>query len=232
MMVQCLTSQDLVEQVQRQLLPLADSERAPGMAAYMKGHFGFLGIGAPARRGACAVLIREAKVLDGAQLLEAAQQLWQLEAREYQYVAVDLLARQHKKLGIDDVPALLALVQSKSWWDSVDGLAGVIGDVLLAVAKKGGDAHATMDAALLHVDFWVQRIALLHQLGWREQVDKDRLARYCLHLAGEKEFFVRKAIGWALRDYAWHEPEWVRQFLVAHKEKLSGLSVREAGKHL
>jgi 3-methyladenine DNA glycosylase AlkD len=223
---------DFLKQAQTVLAPLADSARAGPMAAYMKDHFVFFGIAAPARRAACAPLLRSASGLDSGALLGVAQQLWRMEQREYQYLAVDLLARYHKKLGLADVPALMALVQSKPWWDGVDGLAGVIGDVLKAAKMKGEAAQECMDTALMSTDFWVQRIALLHQLGWREQLDTRRLACYCLYLAAEKEFFIRKATGWALRDYARHDPDWVRQFLLEHKEKLSGLSYREAAKHL
>ena len=227
-----MTGQEFLAQAQSVLAPLADPARAVAMAAYMKHHFAFFGIASPARRAACKPLLRAASGLDGAALLDLAQQLWRMEEREYQYLALDLLARHHKKLGLEDVPALMALVQSKSWWDGVDGLAGVIGDVLRLAKMRGEAAQDGMDTALLNQDFWVQRIALLHQLGWREQVDTRRLACYCLYLAAEKEFFIRKAIGWALRDYAHYDPAWVRQFLLEHKEKLSGLSYREAGKHL
>ena len=149
--------------------------------------------------------------------------------REYQYVAIDLLAKYEKKLSTEHLPALLALVQQKSWWDSVDGLAGVVGDVVRREPELG---QAQMDEALHHPNLWVRRVAMLHQLGWRAQVDAQRLFAYALHLAPEKDFFIRKAIGWALRDYARHDPQAVRGFLDAQGEKLSLLSVREAAKHL
>jgi 3-methyladenine DNA glycosylase AlkD len=89
-----------------------------------------------------------------------------------------------------------------------------------------------MDACLVHPHLWVRRVAMLHQLGWREQTDPERLLRYALTLAPEKDFFIRKAIGWALRDHARTQPDAVRDFLASHADQLSGLTRREAGKHL
>jgi 3-methyladenine DNA glycosylase AlkD len=123
------------------------------------------------------------------------------------------------------LPALIALARNKSWWDSVDAIAAVVGDVL-----RG--KHDMMDEALADADFWVRRIALLHQLGWRERTDAQLLFRYTLACAHEREFFIQKAIGWALRDYAWHAPEAVRGFLAGPGSSLAALSRREAAKHL
>jgi 3-methyladenine DNA glycosylase AlkD len=89
-----------------------------------------------------------------------------------------------------------------------------------------------MDACLRHENLWVRRVAMLHQLGWKAQTDEARLLRYALTLATETDFFIRKAIGWALRDYARTKPETVRSFLAEHAKLLSGLTRREAGKHL
>jgi 3-methyladenine DNA glycosylase AlkD len=93
-------------------------------------------------------------------------------------------------------------------------------------------AHNGMDAALAHENIWVRRTALLHQLDWRDKVDTNRLFNYALTLSHEKEFFIQKAIGWALRDYARHDPEAVRAFTLKEKPRLSALSFREANKHL
>ncbi len=195
------------------------------MQAYMRDQFEFLGIATPQRRLAIRPLLRSLKGCDAEQLLIHAQALWRLPQREYQYAALDMLAVHHKEFDTAHIPALLALVREKSWWDTVDGLAGIIGDVL-------DYTHVEMDAALAHENFWMRRIALLHQLGWRERVDADRLYSYVLTLAHEKEFFIQKAIGWALRDYARHAPQQVRAFTELHKNRLAPLSYREANKHL
>lgn len=89
-----------------------------------------------------------------------------------------------------------------------------------------------MDDCLAHTHLWVRRVAMLHQLGWKAHTDQHRLFRYALALASEKDFFIRKAIGWALRDHARHQPDAVRAFLAQHAQHLSDLTRREAGKHL
>ena len=89
-----------------------------------------------------------------------------------------------------------------------------------------------MDQLIEADDFWLRRVAILHQLAWKDKTDQARLFRYCLQCASESEFFIRKAIGWALRQYARAEPDAVRTFLKKHSNTLSGLSLREAGKHL
>lgn len=218
------------EQVCRALLALADPQRAPAMQAYMRGQFEFFGIPTLVRRQAVAALVRPRQT--AGELLANAKALWAMPERECQYVAVDLLARQHRTLGMGDIPAILDLVQTKSWWDSVDGLAGVVGDVVHAARIADTSAQRAMDAALRHDNLWVRRIAMLHQLGWRGDTDRERLFCYALSLAGEADFFIRKAIGWALRDFARHEPRVVVDFLNGAGRGLSPLSRREAGKHL
>jgi 3-methyladenine DNA glycosylase AlkD len=208
--------------------PLANDSAAIAMRAYQRDQFEFLGVAAPARRAATMPLIKALKPANAEFLIAEAQGLWNLSQREYQYIAVDLLARHVKVLTGVDIPALLSLAQQKSWWDTVDGLVKVIG----AIAKADKAQQSQMDAALLHPDFWIRRIAMLHQLGWKSETDLTRLQNYAKQLAPETEFFIRKAIGWALREYAWHDPAAIRVFLAEMGDQLSPLSRREAGKHL
>ncbi|MEF2265830.1 DNA alkylation repair protein [Janthinobacterium sp. LS2A] len=209
----------------------AEPGRAAPMQAYMRDQFIFLGVAAPQRRLAARDLLAGLKGIDAATLLEHAQLLWQQPQREYQHVALDMLALHWRQLNIAHLPALLALARQRAWWDSVDGMAGIVGEVLQAEHQRGGDGHAHMDDALLHEDFWLRRIAMLHQLGWRADTGAGWLFGAALALAHEDEFFIRKAIGWALRDYARHAPEAVTAFANAHRQKLSALSYREALKH-
>jgi 3-methyladenine DNA glycosylase AlkD len=165
-------------------------------------------------------------------LLELADALWRLPEREFRYAAIDLLSKHHKKLDMSALPRLLALVQTDAWWDTVDGLAAVVSDLLLHALASQPEVQNCMDDCLLHHHLWVRRVAMLHQLGWKERTDTHRLYRYALTLAPENDFFIRKAIGWALRDHARTQPDAVRAFLLQHEEVLSGLTRREAGKHL
>ena len=214
--------------VRAALRPLKDKERAAGARAYMRGQFEYLGIGTPERRTAVAALIRGFKPATAEEIREAAMGLWAMREREYQYVAADLLMRHHATLTLDDLPWLLDLAQQKSWWDTVDCIVKVVGKI---VRRSGAKGIRAMDRAVHHKDLWVRRIAMLHQLGWRSECDTERLFRYAGLLATEKEFFIRKAIGWALRDYAWHDWRVVEKFLSASGAQFSGLTVREASKN-
>jgi 3-methyladenine DNA glycosylase AlkD len=216
--------------IEAALRALADAKEAGPMKAYMLGQFEFLGVRAGPRRDALKGLMKFSDSAD--ELLALAEALWRLPEREFRYVAVDLLAKHHKRLDTSALPRILQLVQTGSWWDTVDGLAGVVGDIWLRAKATQTDVQKRMDECLVHPDLWVRRVAMLHQLGWREQTDEHRLFRYALTLAPEKDFFIRKAIGWALRDHARTRPDAVRVFLVQHADRLSGLTLREAGKHL
>lgn len=220
-----------VSAVEHALIPLADEAKAQGMKAYLLNQFEFLGLAAPVRRAAVKA-IGKVKWQSSADLLAAAELLWQKPEREYRYTAIDLLRQHSTQFNVNDLPALQALLLQDAWWETVDGLSAVIAEVMHAAVQQNPNAAATMDVWLKHPSHWVRRSAMLHQLGWRLDTDTTRLFGYATKLAKEKEFFIRKAIGWALRDYARWNPQAVTDFLVEHRHTLSGLTVREAGKHL
>jgi len=222
--------EQLAAQIQHTLVALADPARAVAMRAYLRGQFPFLGIPTPARRAALKPLLKAD--FDRNRLLTVADVLWRLPEREYRYAAIDLLARHVGRLDLSAVAPLLALAQREPWWETVDGLAGIVGDVVRAARRNDPDAQATMDAALRHDCLWVRRIAMIHQLGWRLDTDTTRLFAYAEALAPEGDFFIRKAIGWALRDYARWNPQAVRDFVTAMGERLSPLSAREATRRI
>lgn len=221
---------EFFQQIQVALFAHAHTENAMHMRAYMRSQFDFLGIKTPLRR---QLLKDTGKISASAtELFQLAQALWQLPQREFHYVAIDVLAQHRKILTLEHIQDLLNLAQQQAWWDSVDGLAAVIGDVLFAARKNTPHAQVCMDHALHDSSMWIRRIAMTHQLGWRLQTDTQRLFSYAEQLAGEDEFFIRKAIGWALRDFAKWEPDLVRTFVSLHGGRLSPLTVREALKNL
>jgi 3-methyladenine DNA glycosylase AlkD len=194
------------------------------MRKYMRDRFPFLGIKSPERRALQRAAAIAKPPASGA-LLALAQRLWSLEEREYQYAACDLLSRHIKLCGADDLPALRTLIVTKSWWDTVDALAA---DCVGALVDRFPALVEDMDRWVQDANTWVARTAILHQLRFRDRTDEERLFRYCRSQSGHPDFFIRKAIGWALRQYSWVAPVAVADFVAANRDVLSPLSQREA----
>ena len=207
---------------------VADPVKAVPMARYMKDRFPFLGIPQPIFAAALKSLFRSSQFTDD-ELLEVAALLWAQNEREFHYAAVGLLSRHMRLLTPAVFPQLERFILEHSWWDTVDALASKVYGPLVGGHPQ---ARAQMDLYATHANFWLRRVALLYQLGYREQTDQTRLWRYCLESAQEPEFFLRKAIGWALREYAKTRPDAVLEFVEVLRDVLSSLSVREALKHL
>ena len=228
------TYTQVFQEIQHAFEAQNNPKQALQMKAYMLNQFEFIGMRATPRRQTLKTVVQAwpKSTFTRTVVLSLVKQLWQLPAREYQYAAIDLLDWHHKDLQMQDIEALLKLVQHKSWWDTVDGLAGVIGDLLLQHKTSEQTVQRVMDDCLVHPHLWVRRVAMIHQLGWKTHTDEKRLFNYALTLAPETDFFIRKAIGWALRDHARSRPQAVRAFLHKHQDQLSGLTRREAAKRL
>lgn len=196
----------------------ADAKRAAPMRAYMREQFPFLGLMRKTRDELDKTIDVDEDVLD------VARACWSLPEREYQYFGMKLLRKHAKKLDASAIELLKELITTKSWWDTVDELAiNVVGPMVTSHPTL----KQTMDAWSRSEDLWLARTAILHQNKYRTRTDAARLFRYCAARAGEKDFFMRKAIGWALREYSATAPAAVRAFVAEHPE-LSPLSVREA----
>jgi len=206
-----------------------DPRRATGAAAYMRDQFPFLGIAAPRQKALSREVLAGLPAPSENDLVAVARACWALPEREYQYFAVGLLRRQVSVCSAAFLPVAGELVTTKPWWDTVDALAGRVVGPLVAAHP---DLVTTMDAWSTDADLWLVRTAILHQLFYRSATDARRLFDYCDRQAGHRDFFVRKAIGWALREYAKTDPAAVRSFVDTHRDRLSGLSVREALKNL
>lgn len=225
-----MSPEEFVAAVQSALEPHRNPEKAAPMARYMKERFVFLGLKRPEFQPLVRPLLTAAKtVADEAWLAQTARLLWALPEREYHYAALDLLGKYVKTLTPASLPLLRKLIVTNAWWDSVDG---VVGAALSPLTLHFPELQTEMDLWSCDGNFWLRRAAILHQLKHHGATDPDRLFEYCLANATDPEFFVRKAIGWALRTYAYTDPLAVRTFVVANKAQLSGLSVREASKHL
>ncbi|PZG09890.1 DNA alkylation repair protein [Listeria ivanovii] len=196
------------------------------MEAYMKNQFSFLGIRAGERKNLLATFFKEEGEPDD--LLGLARELFQEEERELQYVAIDLLSRYGKKQSSEAIQVYEELVATKSWWDTVDGLAGTI---ISNHFKLYPDLIPNYNSKWINGDnIWLARTAILFQLKYKEKTDAKLLFANCEKWLESKEFFIQKAIGWALRQYAKVNPEEVRHFINSHE--LAPISHREALKHI
>lgn len=204
-----MTTTDAFNRVRTALEPHADPARAAGMSAYMRDQFIYLGIAFAPRKEATKLILRSMKTLD----TDFVNDCFAAEEREYQYVACDHI----KRVGITDLGYAKALIQTKSWWDTVDALARPIG------ANRDEDL---MREWSVDENFWVRRISIIHQLGLKKETNSSLLAWIIEQNLGSREFFINKAIGWALRDFSRHDPSWVRAFVDA--TDLAPLSRREA----
>jgi len=204
----------------------ADPVKAAPMSAYMRNQFSYLGISTPERKKLSQEFLKTLKQndIDWAFVLSC----WEMPEREFQYLAVEYLTRQKAKLTDSDIPNLRILIITKSWWDTVDGLDVIVGDIALR--------HPEVSQILLtwstDENIWLRRAAIDHQLGRREKTDIRLLEKIIINNLGQKEFFIIKAIGWSLREYSKTNPEWVREFIERHREALSSLSIREASKYI
>jgi 3-methyladenine DNA glycosylase AlkD len=195
------------------------------MAAYMRHQFVFAGIGASEQKR-LAGLAREGLGRPGEDELAAlVVALWDREPREYQLIGTTEVRRNVRHCSPLFLAVVEQLIVTKSWWDTVDALA-VHGAGALVASHPA--LRPQMDRWLASDELWLRRAALLHQLLWRDRTDADWLFDACRQRAGERDFFIRKAIGWALREYSKTDGAAVRSFVEADAEALSPLSRREA----
>lgn len=215
-------------EIRNALADVADPAKAVAMSAYMKDHFAFFGIAKPERVAATKTLIRALDTEADAAVDSIVRALWKSPERECQYCALDLLQRHAKYQSEGTLRLLRELVVSKSWWDSVDGIAPLVGAGVMRFPAWA----AEMRRWAIDENLWVRRVAIIHQLGAGDRVDLGRLTEIVLDNGADPEFFIRKAIGWALRQVAWTNPTFVEAFVRAHSEVLSPLSKREALKNI
>ncbi|EER68899.1 DNA alkylation repair protein [Gemella haemolysans] len=200
---------------------------AESMSKYMKDKFRFLGVRGTTRTEIYKKYFpdtRKTKIIDW----DFVESCWNKEEREFQYVVVYYLKAMQKFLKREDISRLKYLIVTKSWWDTVDLLAKVIGSLVIRI--EGYDQ--IMLEWSKDSNIWLKRVAILYQLSLKEKVDKQILERILVGNLGDSEFFINKAIGWALRDYSKYNPEWVREFIKKNKDNMANLSIREASKYI
>lgn len=205
----------------------ANKQLAPGMSKYMRNLFPFYGIMTPLRKQLMKEFYSEYGLPEIKDLNKIMKDLWLLPQREFQYAGLSIAVRTHKHWKEGMVPLFEYLIKTKSWWDTVDGIApSLAGKYFL---KFGIDEEVT-DKWIESDNFWFQRSAIIFQLKFRDMTDEKLLYRYIKRRKNEDEFFIRKAIGWALREHAKRNPESVRKFV--SQNDLKPLSIKEALKHI
>ena len=221
---------DLIAFAAVELAARADPEKAAGMATYLKTDMPFYGVQKKGRTEVFREMNKRFPIGDAATYRAAIEALWAQPHREEKYLAVGIAKRYPDFLTFDNFDVYRRLIVEGAWWDFVDEVAiNCVGIVYLNERER---TESTIEAWIDDEVMWLRRTSLISPIKHKTATDHERLFDHCLRRAGEKEFFIRKAIGWTLREYAKTEPDRVAGFLLQHRDVWSGLSFREASKHL
>lgn len=204
--------------------------RIPQMEAYMRNQFPFYGVMSTPRKELLKALKKEhLEVLDSNEKRALIQLLWEEEHRECQLVALDWLMQwKPKEFTASDIDLFEWLITTKSWWDTVDGIApNVVGKYARIFPEE---MKETLHRWESHDSFWIRRACLIFQLRYRQETDLDLLQYFINKFKPDREFFIQKAIGWSLREVSKWNPTWVAR--VVEEEQLTGLAKREASKYI
>ena len=207
---------------------VGNAQNAQAMSAYMRDQFAFVGLKSPQRKVQEKSLLQQAKTWDQGQLLEAFADLYAKPEREYQYAALDLARKYATRFDFNGIQTLANYVTVKPWWDTVDNLRPIF---WIYLQHHYEDMPKVWALFFGQDDFWLRRVAITLQLSAKSETDVHLLTQAIEYDLTTDEFFIQKAIGWALRQYARSDAQWVKAFIHAHPE-LSKLAVREASKHL
>ncbi|NBC81934.1 MAG: DNA alkylation repair protein [Bacteroidetes bacterium] len=213
-----------LEEIEWALQSNQNTDNAKSMSAYMKNHFPFPGIKKPERQQLIKEISLQNEPLTKNETIKIARKLWHKPEREYQYVALSLLNKQEKKFNLEDIESIEYFLSTKSWWDTVDMLAtNTVASYFNLFPKQ---ISWVTNNWMKSGNKWLQRSCILFQLKKKSQTDVSLLAGFITQLADSPDFFIQKAIGWALREYSKTDPDFVSGFI--HQHPLASLSKREA----
>ena len=204
-----------------------DKENAKAMSKYMRNMFEFYGLPTPKRKEVYNDFIKrekKSKTIDWDFLDEC----YEDEHREFQYLVSDYLLAMKQYTSYEDIAHIKKYIITKSWWDTIDFLCKVIGDVGLRDERV---VNLMLDWSK-DENIWIKRTAIEHQLCLKEKTDTKLLEQIIVNCFGSDEFFINKAIGWALRDYSKTNPKWVKDFVNKYNNKMDSLSIKEASKYI
>lgn len=206
----------------------ADPEKARQMRAYMKDQFNYLGLPAPLRKELTKQFYQAYDYPLPEHIEAVVLEACRLPQREFRYFALELLVKMRAKTGHDAILLYEKLITDEPWWDTIDLIAPSL--VGFHFQQYPDERSQYINDWIKSGNIWLQRSCILFQLKYKSQTDTQLLSRIIIELKDSKEFFIRKAIGWALREHSKTDPEFVIRFVQSNE--LSGLSQREALKWL
>ncbi len=215
---------DFITALEAEFLKAANASIALEQKAYMRNQFEFYGIKTPARREIQKPFLIRQYLPPKSALDSIVRTLWKKPQRDYHHFSQELAFKYVKQLDQKDIELFEFMVVNNSWWDTVDFIATKL--ISEYFKKYPAQIKILIPKWLASNNIWLQRSALLFQLKWKEEIDKDLLSSIIKSLLGTNEFFINKAIGWVLREYSRTNPEWVLAF--SESVELHPLSRREA----
>ncbi|MCF6464819.1 DNA alkylation repair protein [Clostridium sp. Cult2] len=203
-----------------------NEEQAIPMAKYMKNKFPFLGLKKP-ERAALSKEFLKARRKDTRVDWDLIFKCYDMPEREFQYLAIDYMEKVKKLFTPNDMENIEKLLTTKSWWDSVDAINKIVGYIAMEYPEVKEDIILKW---MKSDNIWLNRVSIIFQLKYKEKTDTEFLSKAILHNSQTNEFFINKAIGWALREYSKTHKEWVKNFIDNYT--LHPLSVREGSKYI
>jgi 3-methyladenine DNA glycosylase AlkD len=220
----------IISNIEHVLEASRDIENALAMEKYMRNKFPFLGLKSPERKNITAQFVKKFKESEKEVLIDLLYQLWDKDEREYQYLALDMAKKNYSLLKNEIENGVVKhLILQKSWWDTVDLIAvHIVGSNVL----KNKLDSSFLDSWIDDENIWLKRTAILYQLKFKNKTDLDKVFGYCNKTKNHPDFFIRKAIGWQLREQSKLFPTEVRKYMEENKDSLSKLSISEGAKYL
>lgn len=220
---------NFVKELLKRLKDVQDIENAKKMQTYMKTEQFFYGVNSPSRKQIFREVKKNFKIKSQEEYQKIIMELWEGKSREEMYFALDVAETNKKFIKVEAFPFFENLVFTATNWDTLDWICSKLISPLIL---QNRDLEKTLKKWSDSENFWVRRASILSHLKHKENTNTEFLSKIILKLAHEKEFFIRKAIGWILREYSYVNPNWVVEFVKVNEEKLSGLSKREALKRI
>ena len=217
---------NFVKLIEAEFKKHADPLNALGQKAYMRNQFEYFGIKSPIRKEIQRPFLRKEALPSKQELPDIVKELWNIQQRELQYFAMELVSKYNRQFEEDDIALFEWMLTHKSWWDTVDFIAAhIIGGYFEIFPEK---RDKIIERWINSGNIWLMRSSLLFQLKYNDKLDTDFLTFVIYSVSGSKEFFINKAIGWILRQYSKTNPQWVIDFV--NNNELNNLSRREAFK--